>query len=61
MLKINRSTDSQFYVTIHASNGKVLCTSETYKRKRSCETYIAAMIKVFKNKPLKVVDKAVKK
>jgi uncharacterized protein YegP (UPF0339 family) len=33
---IQRSKDKQFYFTVHAENGQVLVTSETYKRKKGC-------------------------
>lgn len=36
MIKILESKDKQFYFVIQAKNGKVIATSETYKRKRDC-------------------------
>lgn len=35
---LHRSKDGQFYYTLHGTNGKVLCTSETVKRKLSLLT-----------------------
>lgn len=43
MIHIRRSRNKQFYFTVNASNGNVLCTSETYKTKRSCKKGIASV------------------
>lgn len=31
--KISKAKNGEFYFTLHANNGKVVSTSETYKRK----------------------------
>jgi uncharacterized protein YegP (UPF0339 family) len=65
MIKIHWSKDKQFYFTLSGRNGKVIVTSETYKRRRNCVFGIAAMIRALKTKPeVKVIDlteKAIKK
>lgn len=33
MIKIRKSTNGQYYFTVHAKNGAVLVTSEMYTRK----------------------------
>lgn len=43
MIHLKRSVDGQYYFTVNARNGKVLMTSETYKRKRSALKGIAAL------------------
>jgi uncharacterized protein YegP (UPF0339 family) len=51
MIKIHRSTDKQFYYTVHAKNGKVLVTSETMKQLRSIYNGIDSLFDaVFKKK-----------
>lgn len=42
-IKIHRSKDNQYYTTVVARNGKVLFTSEMYKRKRNTLKAIAAL------------------
>jgi uncharacterized protein YegP (UPF0339 family) len=37
MFHLHRSSDNQFYFTLSARNGRVLMTSETYKRKEKAE------------------------
>ena len=36
MIKILEAKNNEFYFVIKAGNGKVIATSETYKRKRDC-------------------------
>jgi len=43
MIKIHKSKDKQWYFTVSATNGRVLVTSETYKRKANCKKGIAAL------------------
>jgi len=38
--KIRKSTNSQYYFTIVASNGQVLATSETYHHKGDCQAAV---------------------
>jgi uncharacterized protein YegP (UPF0339 family) len=55
MIKINRSKDKQFYFTVHAKNGRVLLTSETYKRKAGVFNAISAACGILQ-KPARIVD-----
>lgn len=54
--KIHRSLDKLYYVTIIARNGRVLFTSETYKRKQGALKAIAAV-----QSPACIVDSVVEK
>lgn len=45
MIYIHKSKDKQFYFTVTARNGRVLLTSETYKKKVSCRDGIEALLK----------------
>ena len=47
--RIHKSEDNQFYFTVNAKNGAVLCTSETYKRKQSAIKAIKAIHKAVKD------------
>jgi hypothetical protein len=40
---INRSTNDQYYWVFKASNGEVICTSETYTRKENAKHSIEVM------------------
>lgn len=55
MIKIFLSSDNQFYYTVIAKNGKVLTTSEMYKRKANCFQGIDALCKLFGSE-LTIVD-----
>jgi uncharacterized protein YegP (UPF0339 family) len=54
---IHRSTNKQFYYTLVARNGRIVMTSETYKRKGSCQKAISSMIRNVMNS--KTIDKTV--
>jgi uncharacterized protein YegP (UPF0339 family) len=54
---IERSKNKQFYFNLIARNGRIVMTSETYRRKGSCEKAIASMIRNVMNS--KTVDKTV--
>lgn len=56
MIKIKKSKDKQFYFTVNAKNGKVLLTSETYKRKASVFKGIESLKKLMKNFDYGIVD-----
>lgn len=43
--KIHQSKDKQYYFTIHAANGQVLVTSETYKKIAGAQKGITSLIK----------------
>ena len=43
--EIKKSKDDQYYFVLKANNGKVIATSETYKKKSSCEKGIASVKK----------------
>jgi uncharacterized protein YegP (UPF0339 family) len=45
MIHIHRSKNKQLYFTITAKNGRVLVTSETYKKKRGIIKGIASLLK----------------
>lgn len=60
MIKIKRSKDKQFYFTVNAKNGRVLLTSETYKRKAGVFNAIRAFYGVLRT-PSKIVDTTAKK
>jgi uncharacterized protein YegP (UPF0339 family) len=47
MVKYHKSKNGQHYVTIVAKNGRVLFTSETYKRKSSAKKAVDAVQKIF--------------
>lgn len=47
MIKINKSSDGQFYVTYHGKNNQVLVISETLKTKQSAIKNIRAMAGLF--------------
>lgn len=46
MINIRKSKDDQFYFTVTAKNGKILVSSETYKKKPFC---IKGIMSLFKN------------
>ena len=48
-----RERDDYWYFNLHAKNGKVIATSETYKSKQACLKGIAS---VAKNAPDAVVE-----
>lgn len=56
MIKIHKSKDKQFYFTVTSSNGMVLATSETYKKKSSAVRGAKAAIRTFSSFKLKIVD-----
>lgn len=60
MIHIKRSKNKQFYFTVMAKNGRVLCTSETYKRKHGCLTGINSLVKKLKAN-ITIIDKSKKK
>jgi len=45
MINIHKSKDDQFYFTITAKNGKVIVTSETYKKKPSAFKGIVSLLR----------------
>jgi uncharacterized protein YegP (UPF0339 family) len=47
MFNLHRSSDNQFYFTLRARNGRVLMTSETYKRKEKAEKSMDAIRDMF--------------
>jgi uncharacterized protein YegP (UPF0339 family) len=47
MIHIRKSRNGQLYFTVHADNGKVLATSETYKSTRNCKKGADALCKLF--------------
>jgi uncharacterized protein YegP (UPF0339 family) len=55
MIKIKRSKNKQFYFTVNAKNGRVLLTSETYKRKAGVFNAIRAFYGVLRT-PSRIVD-----
>jgi len=57
---INPSSNAQFYFTIIARNGRILCTSETYTEKVSCLKSIKAIKTEFFDKDIPIVDKTIK-
>ena len=54
--KIHRSEDRQFYFTLVARNGKVIMTSETYKRKLNSHIGIRAITRGMHRKSYKIID-----
>lgn len=50
---INNSTDGQYYFNLHASNTKIIATSEMYTTKQNCENGIAS---VKENAPIAGVE-----
>ncbi|MBQ4819609.1 YegP family protein [Aquimarina sp. MMG016] len=38
--ELKRSSNDQYYFTLHAGNGKVIATSEMYTSKQACENGI---------------------
>lgn len=48
MIVIKQSTDKQYYFIVKAANGKVLMTSETYKRRANAMKGIKALKKAVK-------------
>jgi uncharacterized protein YegP (UPF0339 family) len=57
MIKIHSSKDGQTYYTVNGRNGKVIVTSETYRRKRNCVFGVAALIRALRNP--KIIDQTV--
>lgn len=53
MIVIKRATDHQWFYVVKAANGKVLLTSETYRRRRNALKGIAALKKAMKNVKVK--------
>lgn len=53
MIKVHRSSNKEWYYTVHAKNGKVLVTSETMKRKSGIMNGIKSLNEIF-IKPYKV-------
>lgn len=48
MIKIHKSKkNGQYWFTVHARNGKVLVTSETYKKLAGCENGVQSLQNVF--------------
>jgi len=60
MIKIKRSKNKQFFFTVNAKNGRVLLTSETYKRKAGVFNAISAACGILQ-KPARIVDTTTKK
>lgn len=57
MIKIRRTKNGkEFYFTVHARNGKVLVTSETYRRKRNLNNGIGALEEVMFYNGARVID-----
>jgi uncharacterized protein YegP (UPF0339 family) len=60
MIKIHRSEFyplvKHWWYTVHAANGKILTTSETFTRKANCMKSIYALLEVVRDQNVKVVD-----
>ena len=54
--EIRKAEDGQFYYVLIASNGKVMVTSETMKRRQSCEDSIYAIVGYFYKNPAVKID-----
>lgn len=44
MIVIKKSKNGQFFFVVKSTNGKILATSETYKRKSSCKQGVDALL-----------------
>jgi len=54
--KIRRSSDGQYYYVLVATNGKIMVTSETMKKKQSCEDSIYVIVEHFYKNPVVKIE-----
>jgi uncharacterized protein YegP (UPF0339 family) len=56
--QIRKSSNGQYYYVLIASNGKILVTSETMKKKPSCINSINVIVDyLYKNPSVRIEDK----
>jgi len=54
--KIRRSSDGQYYYVLVATNGKIMVTSETMRKKQSCEDSIYVIVEHFYKNPVVKIE-----
>lgn len=55
MIKV-KSDKGAFWFTVHAANGAIICTSETYTRKANCKKAIYSLVEQLRDKQYKIID-----
>lgn len=59
MIKILKATDGSYYYVVQAKNGRIMVTSETYRKKSNCEAGVESLLLLLDN-PVSIVDETQK-
>lgn len=57
-IRIHRAANKELYFTINGANGKVIVTSETYKRRQGVDRAIDTLLFPFAEGPIGLIDES---